>query len=355
MKEKRRSNRKKSVLIGICAGVFLAVGLTAAYFLTPDREYYMGQRRAAPEKKPVPTGTFIQPWYCADWTENDFAAHFECLRALGTDKLIIQWTADTPEGKIRTVYYDTELPESCFAENAVRYPAMLENCLSAAQKTGVQVFIGLNLADEWWDFAVKDAAWREKQSALSAAMAKEIHTLYGEKYPDAFHGWYWAWELTNGFQGAEAAAELLNSDLAALDALEPALPLLFSPFNSKNSGYKSAEREWTEFFAQVRFRPGDIFCLQDAIGAEWIGFDDLDFYYAAAKRAVQTKPELVFWANCENFTKDYRPADVGRFRRQLDTAALYADEIVSFSLSHYYLNPEFGAEPQKSYRALCGA
>lgn len=349
---KRRLSRKQGVPLIVCAAVFLAAGLTAARFLLPDREYYMEQRKQAPEKTPAALGTFIQPWFCADWTENDFTAHFEQLQSLGADKFILQWTADTPEGKIKAVYYDAALPEEYFAENAERHPEMLESCLAAAEKAGVQVFVGLNLADEWWDFTVKDASWREKQNAVSKAMAEEMYALYAGKYPNAFHGWYWAWELTNGFQGAEAAAELLNVDLAALDALSPGLPLLLSPFNSKNSGYKSAEREWTDFFARVDFRPGDIFCQQDAIGAGWIGLDDLDYYYAAVKRAVETKPGLVFWANCENFTKEYKPAEIGRFQRQLDTAALYADEIVSFSLSHYYLNPEFGTEPLAEYRAL---
>lgn len=352
---KKPKNKKRRRIVLLCAaGLLVAAGIGAALFLIRDPNYYKTVQKEPPETTPAATGSFLQPWYCADWTENDFAAHMEQLLALGADKLILQWTADTPEGKIRSVFYDTALPEDFFAEDAERHPQMLENCLAAAEKTGVKVFIGLNLADEWWDFAVKKEAWREKQNAVSAAIAREIYALYAEKYPNAFHGWYWAWELTNGFRGAEDAAALINADLAVLTELNPDLPLLLSPFNSRNSSYKSAEREWTDFFAQVNFRPGDIFCLQDAIGAGWIGLDDLDYYYAAVRRAVETKPELRFWANCENFTKDYKPAETERFKTQLDTAARYTEEIVSFSLSHYYLNPEFGTEPRESYCEMLG-
>ena len=49
----------------------------------------------------------------------------EQLLVLGADKLILQWTAETPEGKIRSVFYDTALPEDFFAEDAERHPQML--------------------------------------------------------------------------------------------------------------------------------------------------------------------------------------------------------------------------------------
>lgn len=350
--KKPKNKKRRRIIAGCLAGILLITGVAAAVFLHRDPDYYLSVQKAASASTPAATGSFIQPWYCAEWSEAEFAAHFEQLQAIGADTLILQWTADTPEGKIGSIYYDTALPKEYFGEDAAIYPDMLENCLAAAEKAGIKVFVGLNLADEWWDFKVRDADWRDSQNTASAAIAGEIYTLYKEKYPTAFHGWYWAWELTNGFFGADSAAELLNRDIGALNALNPEMPLLLSPFNSKNSTYKIAEWEWKSFFKKVHFRKGDIFCLQDAIGAGWIELEDLDYYYAAVKRAVETKPELTFWANCENFTSDYCPADIDRFKTQLDTAALYTDGIVSFSLSHYYLNPSFGTEAFEGYKEM---
>ena len=49
-----------------------------------------------------------------------------------------------------------------------------------------------------------------------------------------------------------------------------------------------------------------------------------------------------------------RPAILPAVNHAKDTAARYTEEIVSFSLSHYYLNPEFGAEPRESYCEMLG-
>ena len=354
-KAKKPVNKKRRIIVSACAaGLALVIGITAACTFIRVPGYYLSVQKEAPVSTPAATGSFLQPWYCANWSEEQFAGHFRAMKEIGADTLVLQWTADTPEGKIREIFYDSALPEELFEENAARYPDMLENCLAAAEAEGIKVFIGLNSADEWWSFAVRKADWRERQSTVSAGMIREIHALYKEKYPNAFHGWYWSWELTNGFLGINAAADLINRDIAAMNETDSTLPLMLSPFYSKNSPYKIAEQEWKRFFAKANFRQGDIFCQQDAIGAGWIGMDDLDYYYAALKRAVDTKPELVFWANCENFTQDYLPADAQRFKQQLDTAAKYTDGIISFSLSHYYLNPDFGDQPLEDYKKIIG-
>ena len=68
------------------------------------------------------------------------------------------------------------------------------------------------------------------------------------------------------------------------------------------------------------------------------------------KAAADTKPGLQFWANNEDFTPDFKSADMGRFKQQLDITAKYAEKHISFSFCHYR-NPDMGATKAKAYEA----
>ena len=51
---------------------------------------------------------------------------------------------------------------------------MLERCLRAAENLGVKVYVGLNIADEWWDVSVLTENWLTSQAELGIISAKEI-------------------------------------------------------------------------------------------------------------------------------------------------------------------------------------
>jgi hypothetical protein len=78
------------------------------------------------------------------------------------------------------------------------------------------------------------------------------------------------------------------------------------------------------------------------VGAGHIKIDELDKYFAALKNAVDTKPELTFWANNENFTiSDWSSAPLSRFVEQMKISSKYVENHVTFAYSHYY-SPDMG-------------
>ena len=287
---------------------------------------------------PCVCGTFVQPGAFTDYTVKKWETHFENLLEVGIDIFIIQWTSETPYGKVSEVFYPSEYARSNKAASFSEHPDFLPRVLEAAQNTGIKVFVGLNLSDEWWSFACTRVDWNKSVSTCGIETAKEIYSLYKEKYPDSLYGWYFAYEMFNGMQGYEQlAGEFLNMYLDPLTALDPSMPLMLSPFVQSAGGTAAkAEQEWKKVFETASFREGDIFCCQDAVGAGHITIDQLDSYFASLKRAVDTEPGLHFWANSEDFTKGYDSAYVSRFIRQMEIARPYVENYVTFAYSHYY-------------------
>ena len=287
---------------------------------------------------PCVCGTFVQPGAFTSYDVEKWKRHFDYLKEVGIDIFIIQWTAETPDGKFKEVFYPSEYASAHAAGTLKSCPDFLPGVLEAAQDRGIKVFVGLNLSDEWWSYACTRVNWNKAVSLCGVEMAKEIYALYKEKYPDALYGWYFAYEMFNGMQGYETrAGEFLNMYLEPLTELDPSMPMMLSPFvQSAGGSAAKAEQEWKKVFETANFREGDIFCCQDAVGAGHINISQLDSYFAALRRAVDTEPGLRFWANSEDFTRDYDSAYVSRFIKQMEIASPYVENFVTFAYSHYY-------------------
>ncbi len=287
---------------------------------------------------PHVTGTFVQPGAFMSYQVKNWVTHFNNLKEVGIDTFIIQWTAETPYGKFSSIYYPSEVAKANKASSLFDGSTFLPRVLEAAKQTGMKVFVGLNLSDEWWTFACSKDDWNKYESDLGVQMAKEIYDLYKKDYPDELYGWYFAYEMFNGMQGQEKkAGEFLNMYLEPLTELDPSMPVMLSPFVTQwGCDAKKAGEEWTKVFEVANFREGDIFCCQDAVGAGHITIDMLDGYFSELKKAVDTEPGLHFWANSEDFTTDYQSADLNRFVRQMNIAEPYVEGYVTFAYSHYY-------------------
>lgn len=319
--------------------------------------YYYGQDGLVPARPQV-TGTFIQPWLADDWTDEDWSGHLDRLLSAGIDIVILQWTADTSGGACAFAAFP--LPDGVKkTEDFMGSAGLVEGLLKAAEQRGVKVFVGLNTADDdWWSDAFTSPDWRAAQADAGNRIADALYGLYKARFPNAFAGWYWPWEMYGNRSGYGTYwAEMLNASLKHLTALDASMPLMFSPFMS---GYirlsaASEERMWTEFFHEAKLRPGDIFCPQDSVGGEIISLTESGKHLAAMKRAAGTCPGLLFWVNNENFTKEFKPAPLERFLSQLYVSGKYTDTHMCFSYSHYYdpvLNDPSFDSGYKAYRAV---
>lgn len=342
------------MLITKFISIFIAFITAAASLLSapPTRE-----ARCAP----VFTGTFLQSWYSCSWDDARWQAEITAMKDAGIKYLILQDTATKAARSIGaqwSVYYNSSLEDfenAVFSDNDV-----IENALRHCSGTGIKVFVGLNMFEDFW---VEGALTRQYKEACALAcdMAREIHSRYYSKYPDAFAGWYFTPEVNNMLicrLNLCGIASGLNSLIAEIDRLNPELPLMLSPFSSDylSAGSLDALNCWVTLLGLTNFRDGDIFAPQDAVGARWAKEKNLRRNWEIYRAAVDScNAKVKLWANCENFdipipatfgsgiitrppTENiiYTAATLDRFTGQMKLASEYCENIITFSYSHYY-------------------
>ena len=294
-------------------------------------------------QKDYPTlcGGFMQPNAFVGYSQAQMESHLQTMYDVGIDILILQWSFNTEGGKVKSVYFESDFADSEYASDCDKSgEKLLETILSAAEKVGVKVFIGLNDNAEWWQKGVYDRAWLERESDFAARGAKQMYDKYKSSYPNAFYGWYFVFEFYNMQANdtvVENAAYLLNLCREPLYSIDKEMPMMLSPYiSSAGASPEETGRLWSEVFAKTNFKKGDIFCCQDSVGAGHITMDMLDSYYAAIKQAVDSKEGLLFWANNENFTQsDWTTAPLDRFIEQLKISDKYVSAHITFAYSHY--------------------
>lgn len=298
---------------------------------------------------PVVTGTFVQLWAFSGYSVTQWENHFKKLLEVGIDTVIVQWTATTPYGEFKDCYYNTALAEDNKTADYVCYSSCIYRMFEAAGTTGVKIFLGLNISDEWWNYTSLTTEWGVKQADIGIKIAQELYDKYYGEYTESFAGWYWPWELYNHMSTsmAQTAAQFINLYLDGLTAIDPSLPLMLSPFLSESATPEATEQVWNTFFATASFRAGDIFCSQDSVGAGYMPIEKLESYFAAMKNAIDNEEGLIFWANNENFNSDYTSADISRFIQQMKITDTYVSGHVTFAYSHYYHPDKYPALHQK--------
>lgn len=327
-----------------CLSAFLTLALFVLR-LSPAPE--------APVCEPRPTGTFLQAWYCADWDADRWHAETAWMKEAGMDYLILQSLASKDAGGNWTVYYASALPVFKGAAAGNVLPGLLRSCKAA----GIKVFLGLADFSGWWGrggFAKDYAAVCE----VMAQMQRELWETYAPDYADTLYGWYFPPEIDNIPQmklSVGRIAKGLNMVLRQATALDPAMPVMLSPFFSEKLAVPSVLATlpmWQAFFAKAEFRPGDIFCPQDAVGAGYTKMKHIEKVWRMYALAVEGCGKGVrLWANCENFTslpEGNVPAPAERFARQTEIAARYAENIVCFSMNHY-CSPFAAPEAYREY------
>lgn len=300
---------------------------------------------------PVVTGTFLQLWAFKYYSVSQWENHFNKLLEVGIDTVILQWTATTPYGKFKDCYYDTSLANGNSDSDYVCYSSCISQMFEAAKTTGTKIYLGLNISDEWWKFSSLTTRWSASQADAGVKIAKELYEKYYSDYTENFAGWYWAWELYNHMSGSLAAdaAQFINLYIDGLNAIDPSLPLMLSPFISDKVSENVTESVWDTFLSAANFRKGDIFCCQDSVGAGHLPLEKLDSYCEAIYKSVSRKEGLIFRANNENFNENFTPADLARFVEQMKITDKYVTGHVTFAYSHYY-NPDKHPDLHQKYK-----
>ncbi len=306
-----------------------------------------------PPKEPHPTvsGTFMQPWAFAGYDVQRMTAHLQNLKAVGIDLLILQNTFHYT-GKVTKTFFEDSFSADQLADTYNRDAVgFMDVVLTAAKNCNMQVYIGLTNDGDWWKKVFTDEAWLNDHVDISLQAARQIYDGYKNKYPDTLTGWYfWPeyWNMDCSAKETALAAKFLSDYRDGLYAIDSTMPMLLSPYITSAVDAAKTQDFWTNILSASTLRDGDIFCCQDSVGAGHVTLDQIDGYFAAMKTAAETKPGLLFWANNEDFTPEYKSADMGRFSKQLEITHKYADTHISFSFCHYR-NPDMGKT--KAYEA----
>lgn len=321
------------------------------------------ERRCNPEFN----GTFIQSWMSGSWDDERWQTEIENMKEAGIEYLILQDVAEKSSESLGgnwNVYYDSELP---VFENAVYGGNVIEKALRNCEGSGIKVFVGLAMFDDFWNETSLSPQYKEV-CAVMADMIKEIYAKYGDY--ECLYGWYFTPEISNSLLRQiyiKGIADGVNTVIDSINETDENKPLLMSPFMSEyySAGPVLTLSSYVRLINSINFRDGDIFAPQDAVGAKWVSEDNLERNWKLYRTAVDScDADLKLWANCENFSTVVAPSvlegilnppatentvyvteTLDRFVRQMDIASRYCENIITFSYNHYYspdyVNPDF--------------
>ncbi len=260
----------------------------------------------------------------------------------------------TADSKAHQTWYPTKLRGY---RQAKGYKDPVDSCLRNAEKMGIKVFLGLNFNADWWAKAANDPTWLYAQMDEGNRIADELYARYKAKYPKAFHGWYWVWEVDNLNYNQPAQkqtlAKALEINVSHLHRMNRDMPVMLCPFMNYRvgvnaNGYRDL---WKYVFANTSLGKGDIFCPQDCVGAGGLTLDKLAEWFAALKQAVDSKPGLRFWVDTETFDQtDWTSGTMDRLVQQLRLVRPYVDTAITFAWSHYYSPNNAAAGWQKTWK-----
>jgi hypothetical protein len=301
------------------------------------------------------TGTFIQTWIVKNWTEEMWGKEFDSLKEAGIKYIVLSPTLfhmnDEKSGEkyIKTVYPSNIEETTMFYDSqGIRYPDVVKVCLENASKRGMKVFIGLNYSDDWWEMK-NNEIWVYSMMNEGNEVADELWEMYHDKYPDAFYGWYWCWEVDNFYFSTldifkkmrNMLANAIKIHMEHFDENGMHLPFMISPYMNYRLGFSTSYSDmWEYVFKNSGMKAGDIFCPQDSVGAGGLKIEILGEWFDALKNAANSVPGIELWADVEAFEEsDWTAATLDRVLKQMKETDPYVKEFILFTYTHYY-SPE---------------
>ncbi len=336
-------------------------------------------------------GFFVQPYlgygatsYDKFSTQEEYDRWVQSMADVGAEMLFYQWTVHFEKGQ---TWFSTTYGGSPDADFAFYNPDQLTingietrgwvtptswlgspnqggkepvaYLLDAAQKAGIQVWLGLYLNEEsssfsWWNavtdekFSETDKAAIEHHVLRSIAVVNDLAAQYGS-HP-AFGGFYYSIEVANNAFNPTVnhpyLASIIDRVAKAVHQALPGKKLAISPFF--NTDFDNAEQFGAMWEYALKNSELDIIILQDGVGVEpntLTGSNDqISAYFRAVRKAADAAGKPL-WGNVELFTNlgndrdnlQLIPSSIDKIRRQLRTEAPYVDKFVCFEF--HYMDP----------------
>ncbi len=138
--------------------------------------------------RPALRGSFLQPALGDVWTLKQWRDEFHYMRKAGLDQMVLQWTADSKE---KTTIY----PSGLAGYTQTTEHDVVDRALDAADASGAQVYLGLQINDDWWTIYLMDKSWLDNEAKLANVLADDLWKRY--RHHRSFTGWYLGFEVDN--------------------------------------------------------------------------------------------------------------------------------------------------------------
>lgn len=280
------------------------------------------------DAKKALTGTFIDFSGKEDWSQYQWDSHFQEMKELGFNTVIVQFAA----------YNDVVWFNSGYAFTTTKYPYALSRLLTAGVNKEIEVYIGLYFSDEYWRRQT-DVDWLHLHADRCVSIAQEINQQFGNNI--AFKGWYIPHEPEPYAYNSRELVDLFKNDFVnrISDKLHSFSNKPVSIAAFWNSDLTSPE-QLQHFMADLSKCNLQVIMLQDGVGVGHVKMDKLAEYYVSADTGLYTENKNYtgeFWTDLETFTISGTPASVERVTTQLsvELAMSHITKAVSFQ---YYTN-----------------
>jgi hypothetical protein len=283
--------------------------------------------------RPALSGSFLQPDLGDAWTLSQWHNEFHYMKKAGLNRMVLQWTTDSKE---KTTIY----PSGIAGYTQSTKHDVVERALDAADASGAQVYLGLQINDDWWTKYLTDKCWLNNEAKLANLLADDLWKRYG--HHKSMAGWYLGFEVDNTATTSAEWDNLVTFYRRVgnhLHKLTPGKPTLISPFFSTTADLSPTQ--WQTLWEYVLKRsPIDILALQDGVGVAHATTKELPEWFSAVGNAIQkSRPQMQFWADTETFNLDSEPQAIRSIVNDMRAVRPYVSRYLSFSFNHY-LSPQ---------------
>jgi hypothetical protein len=277
----------------------------------------------------------------------EWTAALAVLRATGASTVIVQFTGDVAGG------YEQRLSVGA------RAPGPLRALLSAAEASGLQVYLGLHADPRW---PGEGAAARLPPPLDEPVGAQALASLCRES--PACAGWYLPGEIDDQTWGdpdrTRALATHLQRSAAALRALAPGRPVVVAPFYTGQLDPQAHARWWGQLMVG---RPFDVLALQDGVGTGRATAEQAAAYLRALAPMARAAG-VRLWAVVELFHQLHGPpqddrafvaeaASFATVRRSLVAQRPLVEQAIGFAVLDY-MNPHGSRRTRRLYNSYVG-